>query len=158
MSRWTRLRVSGGVGRQPTMKHAPKWVHVSCQSAVEGQGGSRPQRTCPHGHVGLQGKGRRGQGCRQTRKTRDVSRVFCVLGVVRGQGGSRAQRTCLHGHVLGVGLQRSALARKSGPCGHDFRVRDKGWGRRAAEHEKHARVACFSCPGGGESAGEGCWG
>jgi len=28
-------------------------------------------------------------------------------------------------------------------------------GRRATGHEKHARRTCFSCPVGGESAGEG---
>ena len=30
VSRWTRLRVSGGVGRQPTTKHVPKWARVLC--------------------------------------------------------------------------------------------------------------------------------
>ena len=87
-------------------------------------------KTCPYGHVFVLvcsgGVGRHSD----TKHAPKGARVSCQS-AVEGREGSRARRTCPHGHVLRDGLQ------------------GKGWGMRAAEHEKHATRTCFSCPGRG---------
>jgi len=92
---------------QPSTKNEPIW-RVFCVW-LEG---------------GAAGKGRRGHGYCQTRKTRDMSRVFRVMGVVGGQvraeGGSRTERTCPHGHVLCIRLQEKCPSTKIVPTRAQF--------------------------------------
>src|SRR6266581_6845776 len=76
-----------------------------------------------------------------TKNTR-VSRVFRVQrGESAGEGGEAAQHEerAHVGTFCVLGCRESALARKSCPRGHDFRVGDEGWGR---SHRTRKTRAC----------------
>jgi len=115
-------------------------------------------------------RGRRlGQESHWTRKTHETRMFFMSGGgESAGEGGGAVQhKGCAHmGMFFVLGCRGTGagelLNTKNTRVLHVFHVLgvvkvqgDAGRGRGAAEHEKHARLTCFSCPGDGESAGEG---
>src|SRR6266568_4916027 len=122
------VRVQERAGRQPSMKNVPMWAHSVCWAA-----GEVPyhENRALMGTIFVLGT-RAGVGEPPNTKNTRVSRVFRVQrGESAGEGGEAAQHEerAHVGTFCVLGCRESALARKSCPRGHDFRVGDEGWGR-----------------------------